>query len=362
MKDKRAELDDLQYKTYRVILLAGLVGSVSALVTNEMIGAVSGFTRGVFYGMIALLACQAWLFHSGRVRVAMVREFAYTGVSAVLLSVFFYALYMPVSRPAEQMSLVNLYLWFPFIYLFVFLAYEGRGALVRSVLLYALAAGLSLPHAVATVESTNLFEGFQSLGQFYVASASFIAVLYFFTRTKDQLRQSRARADRMARLALTDSLTGIANRRRIKELLEQEVERAARYGLPLSLITFDLDNFKRLNDTLGHDAGDAMLVETVRVIGSRLRASDLFGRWGGEEFTIVAPETPAEDAEQFADRLRETLEGHDFEMGHNLSASFGVAAYRPGDSVDGLFKRSDLALYRAKTLGKNRVETESVHA
>ncbi len=360
MTGKRAELDDLQYKMYRVILLVGLVGAVSALVANEMIGTVSGFTRGIFYGMIVLLASQAWLLHSGRMRVAVVREFVYAGVSAALLSVFFYVLYTPVPHPVEQVSLVNLYLWFPFIYLFIFLAYEGRGALVRSGLLYALVASLSLPHAVATVESTGLFDGFQSFGQFYMASASFIAVLYFFTGTKDQLRQSRARADRMTLLALTDSLTGISNRRRIKELLKQEVERAERYELPLSLITFDLDDFKRLNDTLGHDAGDAVLVETVRVIGSCLRGSDLFGRWGGEEFTIVAPETPAEDAGRFADRIRSILENHDFDTGHKLSASFGVASYHPGDGADALVKHSDQALYRAKALGKNRVETESV--
>ncbi|MGI9048051.1 MAG: GGDEF domain-containing protein [Rubrobacteraceae bacterium] len=174
------------------------------------------------------------------------------------------------------------------------------------------------------------------------------------------MRQSRARADQMALLAQTDSLTGVSNRRRIEELLEQETERAERYDLPLSLITFDLDDFKQLNDTFGHDAGDAVLIETARVIGTCMRASDRFGRWGGEEFTIVAPETPVEDAWQLADRVRTTLERHDFETRVNLSASFGVATYRPGDNVGALVKRSDLALYRAKALGKNRVETENV--
>ena len=178
-----------------------------------------------------------------------------------------------------------------------------------------------------TVGSTDPFEGFQSLGQFYITSAAFIAVLYFFNRMKDQLRQSRAVAGQMSLLARTDALTGISNRREIEAALELEVERAARYGSPLSLIIFDLDYFKQLNDTFGHDAGDRVLVEIVtRIVETCLRGSDRFGRWGGEEFTVVAPEIPFDAAGQLANRIRRTIEDHKFEQGHRLSASFGVAS------------------------------------
>lgn len=344
-----------------VILLLGLLGAGSALVTNELMGTISWFTRGVFYATMALLASQAWLLYAGRARATVVREVVYAGVGAVFLSVFFYALYVDLPSTLARVSLVSLFLWFPFFLVFVFLAYEGLGALARSVALYLLVLGVSLPHAVATAGSGDPFDGFQLLGQFYVASASLIAGFYFFTRMKDQLRESRAEADRMSRLAWTDPLTGVPNRRRLEALLEQEIERATRGGLPLSLVTLDLDDFKQLNDNFGHDAGDAALVEAARLIAACLRAGDRFGRWGGEEFTVIAPETTVGDARHLADRIRAAVENHDF-GGRRLSASFGVAAYRPGDSATVLVKRSDLALYRAKTLGKNRVEVESVHA
>lgn len=361
MTSGREESEKLQQRTYMVILLLGLLGAVSALVTNELLGTISTFTRAIFYATIVLLASQIWLLRAKRVRVSLVRESVYAGIGAVLLGVLFYALYMDPPSPLREVSLVSLYLWFPFIYMFVFLAYESLGALARSGVLYLLALCISLPHAAATVGSRSPFEGFHSLGQFYIASASFIAVLYFFTGMKEQLRKSQERADQMALLAWTDPLTGVPNRRRVEVLLEGEIRRAARYDLPLSLITLDLDDFKRLNDTYGHDAGDAALVEAARLVGSCLRASDGFGRWGGEEFTVVAPETAVGDAWRLADRIRAAIQGHDF-GGHRLSASFGVATYRPDDNVSTLIKRSDLALYRAKRLGKNRVETESIPA
>ena len=307
---------------------------------------------------IALLASQTWLLYSKRVRVVVARESVYVGISAILLSVFIYALYEQPSRLLEQVSLVSLYLWFPFVYLFISMTYEGRGVLVRSGLLYVLTLCVSLPHAVATVGSTDPFEGFQSLGQFYISSASFIAVLYFFSKMKERLRETQAVADQMSLLAQTDALTNIPNRRAMEALLEQEVQRASRYELPLSLIIFDLDYFKQLNDTLGHDAGDEVLVKVARMVESCLRGSDRFGRWGGEEFTIVTTETSFDSACQLADRIRKTIEDHEFEKDYRLSASFGVATHCPGDNSAALFKKADVALYRAKALGRNRVEAE----
>ena len=330
--------------------------------TNEVIGTISGFTRFIFYATIILLASQAWLLHSGRAGMKVVRETVYIGISAILASVFYYALYVRQPGTLEQVSLVSLYLWFPLIYLFISLAYEERGVLVRSGLLYLLAICVTLPHAISTMGSTNPFDGFQSLGQFYISSAAFIAILYFFSRMKVRLRETQAVAEQMSVLAQTDSLTNIPNRRALEVLLEQEIERTSRYGLPLSLITFDLDYFKQLNDTLGHDAGDEVLVEVARLVEPCLRASDRFGRWGGEEFTMVTTETSFEAARQLADRVRKAIESHEFEQGYRLSASFGVAAYRPGDSAITLFKKTDVALYRAKALGRNRVETEGLEA
>lgn len=362
VKDARETLEESQRNTYVIVLLVGLLGAILALVTNEVIGTISGFTRLIFYVTIALLASQSLLLYSRRVRVAAARETVYVGVSIVLLSVFVYALYAQPSRLLEQVSLVSLYLWFPFVYLFISLVYESRGVLARSWTLYLLSVCVSLPHAVATVGSTDPFEGFQSLGQFYITSASFIAMLYFFSQMKGKLRETQAAADQMTLLAQTDALTNIPNRRAIEALLEQEVQRASRYDVPLSLIVFDLDHFKQLNDSFGHDVGDEVLIEVARMVESCLRGSDRFGRWGGEEFTVLTTETSFAPAYQLADRIRQTIEDHEFEQEYRLSASFGVATHSPGDSAATLFKRADIALYRAKSLGRNRIEPESITA
>ena len=361
VKDEREKLEESQRNTYAIILLLGAVGAVGALVTSELVGPISNFTRLIFYATIVLLASQSLLLYGRRIRVVVAREFVYVGVSVVLLSVFVYALYAQPPRSLEQqVPLLSLFVWFPFVYLFISVTYESRGILVRSFILYLLTLCVTLPHAVATVGSTNAFEGFQSFGQFYVSSASFIGILYFFSEMKGKLRETQAAANQMEVLAQTDALTNIPNRRAIEALLEEEIQRASRYNVPLSLITFDLDYFKKLNDTFGHDAGDKMLVELTRTVKSCLRGSDRFGRWGGEEFMILTTETSFSEACQLANRIRRTIESHEFEQNHLISASFGVATHSSGDSAAVLFKRADVALYRAKALGRNRVEAESL--
>ena len=151
MKDGREKLEESQRNTYVIVLLVGLLGAVLALVTNELIGTISGFTRVIFYATIVLLASQSLLLYSRKIRVEVVRESVYVGVSIVLMTVFIYALYAQPSRLLEEVSLISLYLCFPFVYLFISLTYESRGVLARSWTLYLLSVCVSLPHAVATV-------------------------------------------------------------------------------------------------------------------------------------------------------------------------------------------------------------------
>jgi diguanylate cyclase (GGDEF)-like protein/PAS domain S-box-containing protein len=161
------------------------------------------------------------------------------------------------------------------------------------------------------------------------------------------------------RLSIVDPLTGVCNRRRFFEIAEQELDRARRYKHPLSLITLDADDFKKVNDNYGHLTGDRVLIELVRVCEKILRSSDTLGRFGGEEFLILLPETCWEDAMKTAERIRAAIalirlpESSDR---LSISASLGVAAFIDSDrSVDDLIKRADDALYRAKNAGKNQV-------
>lgn len=164
----------------------------------------------------------------------------------------------------------------------------------------------------------------------------------------------------LERLATTDTLTGIRNRRAFDEQLALEVNRARRYGTPLALVLIDIDHFKRINDRYGHQIGDRVLVELAGVVGSRLRASEVFARWGGEEFIVLAPNTSADDAVHLAEEIRARVAAHEFPGVGQVTVSLGVTEYAPDDTSDSLWKRADTALYRAKAGGRDRVEVELV--
>lgn len=156
--------------------------------------------------------------------------------------------------------------------------------------------------------------------------------------------------------ATTDTLTGIANRRKLYAMLSSEIRRAGRYKLPLSAMMLDIDHFKRVNDMLGHLVGDDVLVNLVSLISGMIREQDIFARWGGEEFIILVPNRDIKDTRQFAEKLRKAVELHAFPTAGSLTCSFGVAEYQQNESIEGFFKRVDEALYRAKENGRNRVE------
>ena len=156
--------------------------------------------------------------------------------------------------------------------------------------------------------------------------------------------------------ATHDPLTGICNRLRLEELLEREQERSERYGTPFALVMFDIDHFKRVNDTYGHDAGDAILRELTRLVAGCLRTPDILARWGGEEFMVLLPETDRDGATELAERLRRAVAEHAFSGPGRVTISLGVAPHHADQPLKVLLKAVDDALYRAKGAGRDRVE------
>lgn len=177
-----------------------------------------------------------------------------------------------------------------------------------------------------------------------------MGLLYLLVRLKEGYLEARLDAH-------TDFLTGLRNRRYLELILERELFRVARYGRPLSLIILDLDGFKAVNDTHGHEVGDRVLKALARCLEEHLRQSDRAVRLGGEEFAVLLPETGLPQALRLAERLRQAVAALKVPPVERLSASFGVAQASPTDSPFSLLKRADEALYRAKRAGKNRVET-----
>ena len=162
----------------------------------------------------------------------------------------------------------------------------------------------------------------------------------------------------ISRMAMTDGLTNVCNRKRLDALLEDELRRAQRYSSPLSLMMLDIDHFKRINDAYGHSAGDRVLIRVAALLSERLRPSDKLGRYGGEEFCAILPETPLTSATQIAESLRSIIAEHSILIDHQpieVSVSIGVAEWSAQLQAIDLYRAADQMLYRAKGLGRNRV-------
>jgi diguanylate cyclase (GGDEF)-like protein len=166
----------------------------------------------------------------------------------------------------------------------------------------------------------------------------------------------------MEDLAMTDSLTKLPNRRRMRELLENERVRSARSGHAFGVVLGDIDGFKQINDTRGHDAGDYVLVEVATVLRRVLRAQDMVARWGGEEFLFLLPETDLHGAGVVAEKIRVAVEQTELTFAGRkirIAMTFGVAACTKSITVQDCIQRADRALYGGKERGKNRVVLES---
>lgn len=161
-------------------------------------------------------------------------------------------------------------------------------------------------------------------------------------------------------LLVTDKLTGLYNRHKLDDTLISELIQFKRYQTPPSIIIMDIDFFKSVNDTYGHQVGDEVLKDVANLSKNAIRSSDILGRWGGEEFLIICPETDLEGTYILAEKLRIILESHEFVNVGNKTASFGVTTATIGASDDDLIVQADDALYKAKIKGRNRVEIFSI--
>ncbi|MBO6798298.1 PleD family two-component system response regulator [Maricaulis sp.] len=185
-------------------------------------------------------------------------------------------------------------------------------------------------------------------------------------RVRTQLRRKRYadklrnRLDESLNMAITDALTGLHNRRFIESRLRQAVESANAGGAPVSVLLLDIDYFKRINDTHGHEAGDVVLKIFAQRITAQLRALDLASRYGGEEFVILMPGSGLAEAEHAAERIRRSVCSELFKLSDELelpvTVSIGLAQASPGEPMESLLRRADAALYEAKTDGRNRVQ------
>ena len=169
-------------------------------------------------------------------------------------------------------------------------------------------------------------------------------------RLKNEIKRRKQIEIKLSNFANNDSLTNIYNRRKIEELCENELKRSERYENELSLIFFDINDFKIINDRLGHHKGDEVLIKIANIISQNIRSSDYFGRWGGDEFLIVLPQTNISKTKNIIETLENKLKDSDFNLDKNMkiSCSFGLAEYEKNDTLDSLLRKADDSMYKIK--------------
>ncbi|MEH7273248.1 GGDEF domain-containing protein [Neobacillus vireti] len=242
-------------------------------------------------------------------------------------------------------SLGDFIIWMPIITLFFFLTLGTKRGLYFSIVIFL------TTFAMGSMYLNHLTsESIDSLGQYYFANLVYIIVLYY----AQHVFKTYADLEMFRKHAYYDSLTRIANRLQIDEWLEKKLKLSAEKHEAFSVIFFDIDHFKEINDNYGHKIGDEVLVELAELIQGRLSNRELFGRWGGEEFIIISPST-GEETVKLAERLRKVVANHSFKGAGHLTASFGVTESKAGDGIDSLLNRADKGLYHCKYCGRNQV-------
>lgn len=322
----------------RAIRIASIVGLVLALIfvaVNARRGSILGIVTDLI--VVAALSGNLLLLRRGR-HTLMATVIGVVAVLAITLSL-------------APMQIVQAYLWAYLLPGMVFFLLGVRRGILANAILSVVLLGAMLiwpPRGVGTMIELSLL-------------MSFAGVLVFALATE----QVRFRLEReLWRLSSIDPLTGAWNRRRFDERLDEELPRVRRYGRPLSVILFDVDEFKRVNDAHGHAVGDEVLERISRLTRSLIRSTDFFARLGGDEFVVLTPETPAVGSADdgspggavvLAEKLRLAVEQSTGEGRVPVSITLGVGAFIEGDDSRTLLARADAALYRAKEAGRNRV-------
>ena len=195
------------------------------------------------------------------------------------------------------------------------------------------------------------------IGAFSVLLLIIILAIYkvFKDTSAEVINDLEAKVAKITKISETDEMLAIYNRSKMIDILEKEITRTRRYDNNLSLIMYDLDRFKAINDNYGHQLGDQILIEVTEKIKDQIRKVDSLARYGGDEFMIVNPETTLDESYQLAERLRSEVKKIETEQVKNISCSFGVVELRPEDDLDSLLKRADDALYQAKAKGRDTV-------
>jgi diguanylate cyclase (GGDEF)-like protein len=183
-------------------------------------------------------------------------------------------------------------------------------------------------------------------------------VLYLQSYTMQHEKQAQRSNDKLKSIAIKDGMTGSFNHTFMEQLIGDAINRSKRSNIPLALLMIDVDFFKQINDTFGHNAGDKALINVTQVLNGNKRSTDYLGRWGGDEFILLLTDTNLSGAANLAEKLRGLVDNHLFPFCKHVTISLGASVYKDGDSPASFIERADAAMYRTKRGGRNRVEVQ----
>jgi diguanylate cyclase (GGDEF)-like protein len=207
-------------------------------------------------------------------------------------------------------------------------------------------------------DATGMNQGFFSILSILQFTALAACVLYLQDYTMKHEQQVRKSNEKLQGMVIRDGMTGLFNHSFMEQLISDAINRSKRSKNPLSLLMIDVDSFKRINDTFGHNAGDEALKHLAKLLEASKRSTDYLGRWGGDELLLLLTDTNLQGAISLAEKLRNLVENHAFSSGRHLTISLGASEYNSPDDVAGFVGRADAAMYRAKRGGRNRVASQ----
>lgn len=342
--------DRIKRRAYLLVLVLSTV----LLVSLTIQGGEQVPLRGLVYPVLAVynvvLALLVW---RRRVSLTTVERLIFVPVVLVLLGFLAALQVAPSLVPTADADLLLVMIWVGVTFPLAFLVLGTRRGLQTSLAILVGFLLLTVPPTLAgdlagVVSVSTLL----SLVGFF---GMLVVLLWVLASRLEELAATRARAEVLAVQATTDPLTGLPNRRWLDDELDRHLALVRRHPHPLSAVLIDVDQFKDVNDQFGHDMGDRALVEIADRLRRTVRATDLLGRWGGEEILLVAPHTDHDAALELAERCRAGIADTPLPGVGRVTASFGVATLVEDDDARSLLRRADLALYTAKRNGRDRV-------
>lgn len=357
--DRLVDFASLDGTGYRYMQYLAVVAILAVWLLDSTTGVIASWDRVAYPLLTFVLGVGAWVATVHPQHIPWVRLSTVVAVNALM--VFEVHMILWQLSPLDMYQLNTILQWYPLAYGLSYLFLNNRAA----VILTGLVVGYELvSFSLRTVWFADTLQApsylVPLLWNTLISQVMYAALLIAIIHIKHQMRTMQAQARALTREAQCDALTGVLNRRGLDELLAQPGVEAGR-GLATAVFMMDVDHFKAINDCHGHRVGDAVLVEMARLMATQIREADTLGRWGGEEFLLVAPGIAGSRATELGERIRQAVEQHPFAHVGRLTISVGVATWQPqgpnGAGIDQAIERADQALYTAKNLGRNRVVT-----